>query len=83
VNDDIWTFNTQINSQWDRLRHFAYQKEELFYNGVTLEDIHGESFSREQGGGPGGFNLTRNTTSTVNGIQGELFCLLAVRRERN
>ncbi|KAI5242772.1 hypothetical protein E4T42_07583 [Aureobasidium subglaciale] len=40
VNDDTWTFNTQSSSQWDGLRHFAYQKEAKFYNGVTLDDIH-------------------------------------------
>ena len=27
----------------DGLRHFAYQKEQRFYNGVTLEQVHGES----------------------------------------
>ena len=27
----------------DGLRHFAYQKEQKFYNGVTLEQIHSES----------------------------------------
>ena len=27
------------------MRHFAYQKEAAFYNGVTLEDIHGENKS--------------------------------------
>ena len=32
-------FNTQRSSQWDGLRHFAYQKEQLFYNNVTLEEI--------------------------------------------
>ncbi|MCJ1297817.1 hypothetical protein MMC08_000605, partial [Hypocenomyce scalaris] len=42
VNDDVWTFNTQSSSQWDGLRHFAYQEEQKFYNGVTMEDIHGE-----------------------------------------
>ena len=26
----------------DGLRHVAYQKEGKFYNGVTLDDIHGE-----------------------------------------
>ncbi|KAL2379660.1 hypothetical protein BDBG_09155 [Blastomyces gilchristii SLH14081] len=36
VNDDFWTFNTQR----DGLRHFGYQKEKRFYNGVTMEDIH-------------------------------------------
>jgi hypothetical protein len=40
VNDDTWTFNTQSSSQWDGLRHFAYQKERRFYNGTTMEDIH-------------------------------------------
>lgn len=34
-------FNTQSSSQWDGLRHFGYQKEQVFYNGVTLDDIHG------------------------------------------
>lgn len=33
------TFNTQRSSQWDGLRHFAYQKEQLWYNGATLKDI--------------------------------------------
>ena len=41
VNDDVWTFNTQSSSQWDGLRHFGYQKEAKFYNGVTLDHIHG------------------------------------------
>ncbi|GAB1728101.1 hypothetical protein NU195Hw_g5838t1 [Hortaea werneckii] len=41
VNDDVWTFNTQSSSQWDGLRHFGYQKEQRFYNGVTLDNIHG------------------------------------------
>ena len=41
VNDDIWTFNTQSSTQWDGLRHFGYQKEACFYNGVTMDDIHG------------------------------------------
>lgn len=30
VNDDIWTFNTQVSSQWDGLRHYGYQKEERY-----------------------------------------------------
>lgn len=37
----MWTFNTQSSSQWDGLRHFAYQKEAKFYNGITLDHIHG------------------------------------------
>lgn len=39
VNDDILTLNTQSSSQWDGLRHFGYQKEKLFFNGKTQEDI--------------------------------------------
>lgn len=31
--------NSQKSSQWDGHRHFAYQKEQLFYNGVTPEEI--------------------------------------------
>jgi len=49
VNDDVWTFNTQSSSQWDGLRHFAYQKAEKFYNGVTLEDIHGPNKTNVNG----------------------------------
>ncbi|KAK6951828.1 hypothetical protein Daesc_006353 [Daldinia eschscholtzii] len=54
VNDDVWTFNSQVSTQWDGLRHYAYQREARFYNGVTMEDIHGVG---EDGG-----------RSTVNGI---------------
>jgi len=43
VNDDIWTFNTQSSSQWDGFRHFGYQKEEKFYNGVTQDHVHGRN----------------------------------------
>ena len=49
VNDDVWTFNTQSSSQWDGLRHFGYQKEARFYNGVTLDDIHGPNKSNVNG----------------------------------
>ncbi|KAK1760890.1 hypothetical protein QBC47DRAFT_16926 [Echria macrotheca] len=45
VNDDEWTLNSQGSSQWDGLRHFGYQREKLFYNGVTMEDIHAEGSS--------------------------------------
>ncbi|RYP25876.1 hypothetical protein DL768_011640 [Monosporascus sp. mg162] len=55
VNDDVWTFNTQVSSQWDGLRHFGYQAEQLFYNGVTMRDIHHVGDKGEK--------------STVNGIQ--------------
>lgn len=57
VNDDVWTFNSQVSSQWDGFRHFGYQKEKKFYNGVTLEDIHGTDANGKK--------------TTVNGIQGE------------
>ncbi|OJJ88813.1 uncharacterized protein ASPGLDRAFT_31921 [Aspergillus glaucus CBS 516.65] len=40
VNDDVITFNTQGSSQWDSLRHFAYQQDKKFYNGTTQSDIH-------------------------------------------
>ncbi|KAL2067203.1 hypothetical protein VTL71DRAFT_1627 [Oculimacula yallundae] len=40
VNDDVISFNTQGSSQWDSLRHFAYQKEKQFYKGATQQDIH-------------------------------------------
>ncbi|KFY23351.1 hypothetical protein V491_02588 [Pseudogymnoascus sp. VKM F-3775] len=40
INDDIITFNTQTSTQWDSFRHFAYQAEAKFYNGVTQKDIH-------------------------------------------
>ncbi|KAI4598949.1 hypothetical protein KJ359_002364 [Pestalotiopsis sp. 9143b] len=56
-NDDVWTFNSQISTQWDGLRHFGYQKEKLFYNGVTMEQIH--ALDGEHG------------KSTINGIQGK------------
>ncbi|KAI9750304.1 MAG: hypothetical protein M4579_006524 [Chaenotheca gracillima] len=49
VNDDVWTFNSQSSSQWDGLRHFAYQKEQKFYNGVTMDDIHGDGASTVNG----------------------------------
>jgi hypothetical protein len=58
VNDDVWTFNTQVSSQWDGLRHFGYQKEKKFYNGVSMKDIHGTDSTGDK--------------STVNGIQGNL-----------
>lgn len=33
----------------DGLRHFGYQKEQKFYNGMTIEDIHGENKSNRCG----------------------------------
>lgn len=41
VTDDVWTFNSQSSTQWDGLRHFAYQKEAKFYNDLALEDFVG------------------------------------------
>ncbi|RKU42089.1 hypothetical protein DL546_005528 [Coniochaeta pulveracea] len=55
VNDDVWTFNTQVSSQWDGLRHFGYQKEKVFYNGVTQDQIHGHDADGKR--------------TTINGIQ--------------
>ncbi|KAI1824768.1 hypothetical protein F4861DRAFT_234385 [Xylaria intraflava] len=40
VNDDVWTFNSQVSTQWDGLRHYAYQDAQLFYNGVAQSEIH-------------------------------------------
>ncbi|TGJ81973.1 hypothetical protein E0Z10_g6785 [Xylaria hypoxylon] len=40
INDDVWTFNSQVSTQWDGLRHFAYQDAQKFYNGVEQGDIH-------------------------------------------
>jgi hypothetical protein len=62
VNDDVWTFNSQVSSQWDGLRHFAYQKEQKFYGGITMDDIHGVG---------GGLN-SRGERTKVLGIHSEL-----------
>ena len=53
----MWTFNSQVSTQWDGLRHFGYLDDGRFYNGVTMADIHGVG--------------ERGEKSTVNGIQGE------------
>jgi hypothetical protein len=34
---------SQGSVQWDGLRHFAYQREAKFYNGVTLSDMYDDS----------------------------------------
>ncbi|KAF8610156.1 putative cyclase [Ceratobasidium sp. AG-I] len=39
VNDDVIQFNTQSSSQWDSLRHFGYQAERVFYNGLKQDDV--------------------------------------------
>ncbi|MCJ1380254.1 hypothetical protein MMC17_003357 [Xylographa soralifera] len=41
--------NTQSSSQWDGLRHFAYQKEKLFYGGRSMEDFHGPDATKVNG----------------------------------
>jgi hypothetical protein len=56
VNDDIWTLNSQSSSQWDGFRHYGFQKEAKFYNGVTMDDLYREGKDGEK--------------STVNGIHG-------------
>ncbi|PMD43102.1 hypothetical protein L207DRAFT_563864 [Hyaloscypha variabilis F] len=50
INDDVITFNTQGSSQWDSFRHFAYQKQAKFYNGVTQEHIHGDEAANSVNG---------------------------------
>ncbi|KAJ5614026.1 hypothetical protein N7528_007680 [Penicillium herquei] len=37
AHDDEWSFNSQCSSQWDGFRHYAYQKEELYYMGRTAD----------------------------------------------
>ncbi|OBR11832.1 hypothetical protein CH63R_04128 [Colletotrichum higginsianum IMI 349063] len=44
---------------WDGLRHFGYQKEERFYNGVSMDEVHAVDEAGRR--------------STVNGIQDQLF----------
>ncbi|KAI9901084.1 hypothetical protein N3K66_002901 [Trichothecium roseum] len=39
AHDDEWFFNSQCSSQWDGFRHYAYQKEGLYYMGRTAEDF--------------------------------------------
>lgn len=40
--DDSLDMNTQSSSQWDGFRHYAYQKEQLFYGGKTPQDIEND-----------------------------------------
>ncbi|KAK3369820.1 hypothetical protein B0H63DRAFT_440074 [Podospora didyma] len=39
VNDDILTFNTQSSTQWDGLRHYGYQNEKVYFNGIKQENF--------------------------------------------
>lgn len=41
--------NTQSSSQWDGLRHYAYQKQKLFYGGRTNSDFHDDPSSTHLG----------------------------------
>jgi hypothetical protein len=45
VCDDVWTLNSQCSTQWDGLRHWAYQSTGQFYNGHTLKDFFNEDKS--------------------------------------
>ncbi|KAH8891565.1 hypothetical protein GQ53DRAFT_687119 [Thozetella sp. PMI_491] len=45
VNDDTLVFNTQCSSQWDGFRHYAYQKEKMWFNGQTLDGILNSSIN--------------------------------------
>lgn len=49
VNDDTLVFNTQSSSQWDGFRHYGYQKEKLFFNGKTQEDLMNSNVNGTQG----------------------------------
>ncbi|KAJ5280928.1 hypothetical protein N7478_006300 [Penicillium angulare] len=39
AHDDEWSFNSQCSSQWDGFRHYAYQKEALYYMGRTAAEF--------------------------------------------
>lgn len=41
VHDDEIHLNTQIFTQWDKFRHYGYQKERIVYNSVRIDDISG------------------------------------------
>jgi hypothetical protein len=62
VNDDVLVLNTQISSQWDGFRHYGYQKERLYYNGYTLEDLLGSKVN-----GIHGVFYTRGNTEKGDG----------------
>jgi len=47
--DDVWTLNSQSSTQWDGLRHAGYDKERMFYNGVTMDDVTGPNASSVNG----------------------------------
>jgi hypothetical protein len=39
INDDMLALNTQSSSQWDGFRHFGYQKEEVYYDGMKQDEV--------------------------------------------
>lgn len=43
AHDDTLHFNTQGSTQWDGFRHVAYQKQKLWYNNMTREQIKSSS----------------------------------------
>ncbi|KAG8698347.1 hypothetical protein FRC08_005987 [Ceratobasidium sp. 394] len=49
VNDDVVHFNTQSSSQWDSLRHFGYQAERVFYNGLKQDDLLADTSLTQNG----------------------------------
>ncbi|KAL4805230.1 putative cyclase-domain-containing protein [Aspergillus unguis] len=48
-HDDEITINTQTSSQWDGLRHWAFQGNGLYYNGLTHEEISGSNRNNRNG----------------------------------
>lgn len=52
VNDDTLCFNTQSSSQWDGFRHYAYQEEGLYFNGVTPDEVVNSKVNGIHGTGP-------------------------------
>lgn len=53
INDDSLKFNTQISSQWDGFRHYGFQREQLYFNGKTLDELLKSSVIGMQGMCPG------------------------------
>ena len=56
----VYSPNSQIG---DGLRHYGYQKEKKFYNGVTIDDIHGPDATNVNG--IGGESLLMQTYIVV------------------
>ncbi|KAK3191944.1 hypothetical protein K4F52_001987 [Lecanicillium sp. MT-2017a] len=79
VNDDILTLNTQSSSQWDGLRHFGWQKEKVYFNGIEQDaimnsDVNGIHVWAEKGGIVGrGVLLDYAAWAEAKGIKVNLF----------